>query len=164
MPENVIKFTTTSCLNSKPQAKLYRVMVKTIDKIRNNDEIKVFEGCYDAVTRTTYYTKQTMKKNSFQGALHAERPIQWKDSSRIGYRHYKTMSSTLNRGHFTAMADFPHYVQQIATFNIENAAPQAITVNNGNWRRIEEAVRRHASRRSKTLTIWTGGYVCAAEL
>ncbi|KAH8385596.1 hypothetical protein KR200_002694, partial [Drosophila serrata] len=55
-------------------------------------------------------------------------------------------SCLFNRGHLTAVADFPFEQLQKATFKLRNVVPQYAAVNNGNWKAVESWVRRLLNR------------------
>lgn len=62
----------------------------------------------------------------------------------------------LAKGHLTANADFVYNAQQAATFLFENAAPQWQTLNNGNWKVLEDRLRTYTSSQRNDLHVYTG--------
>ena len=62
----------------------------------------------------------------------------------------------LAKGHLSPDADFIWQEWQDATYYYFNAAPQWQSINNGNWKAIEEAVRKYAYQKSANLKIFTG--------
>jgi len=62
------------------------------------------------------------------------------------------------RGHLAPDGDFIDAASQDATYYYINVAPQWQSVNNGNWRALESAVRNLAASRVLTLTTYTGGF------
>ncbi|KAH8241162.1 hypothetical protein KR032_000606, partial [Drosophila birchii] len=57
-------------------------------------------------------------------------------------------SCLFNRGHLTAVADFPFEQLQRATYKLRNVVPQYAAVNNGNWKAVEFWVRRLIDRKN----------------
>ncbi|CAL8129035.1 unnamed protein product [Orchesella dallaii] len=64
----------------------------------------------------------------------------------------------LARGHLAPNADFPIDSQRAATFFYINACPQWQSINDGNWLRLENSLRKLAENPIRTLTVWTGTY------
>ena len=63
------------------------------------------------------------------------------------------------KGHLIARADLYYANEQQSTYFYINALPMWQTINNGNWRLIEEIIRRTASdpKRPSNLDVWVGG-------
>ncbi|XP_066960206.1 uncharacterized protein [Macrobrachium rosenbergii] len=64
----------------------------------------------------------------------------------------------LARGHLAPDSDFFYTAEQDATYFYANVVPQWQDFNNGNWKRLEFAVRELAERQQATLDVWTGSY------
>ncbi|ALC40578.1 CG14062, partial [Drosophila busckii] len=62
----------------------------------------------------------------------------------------------INRGHLVASADFLFPDQMCSTFRYLNVVPQFRSINDGNWRRIEEWIRSQVSNK-QAFRIKTGG-------
>ncbi|XP_042229341.1 uncharacterized protein LOC121871216 [Homarus americanus] len=62
----------------------------------------------------------------------------------------------LAKGHLAPDSDFVLEPEQDATYYYSNVVPQWQSVNNGNWKRLEYAVRELAESRGVTLDVWTG--------
>ncbi|XP_045608337.1 uncharacterized protein [Procambarus clarkii] len=62
----------------------------------------------------------------------------------------------LAKGHLAPDGDFILEPEQDATYQYANAVPQWQAINNGNWKRLEFAVRRLARMRGATFEVWTG--------
>ncbi|XP_050324965.1 uncharacterized protein LOC126756153 isoform X3 [Bactrocera neohumeralis] len=65
-------------------------------------------------------------------------------------------TSFLARGHIAPVADFIFCYEQYATFYYANAAPEWQVVNAGNWKRVENAVRKIAFSQRSDLLVFTG--------
>ena len=64
----------------------------------------------------------------------------------------------LSRGHLSAKADFVYGIEQNLSMTYINAAPQWYSFNNGNWRYVENAVRKFVVQNQLNLIIYTGVY------
>lgn len=64
----------------------------------------------------------------------------------------------LARGHFSPDGDFIDAGSQDATYYYINTAPQWQSFNNGNWKRLEVAVRDVAADRAINFTTYSGGF------
>ncbi|KAJ9599340.1 hypothetical protein L9F63_010161 [Diploptera punctata] len=62
----------------------------------------------------------------------------------------------LTRGHLAPNADFMFGYQQKATSYYINTAPQWHTINSGNWKILEGAIRKYAGNMNTDLTVVTG--------
>lgn len=62
----------------------------------------------------------------------------------------------LAHGHLAASADFVYQFEQRSTFNLFNAAPQWQSINNGNWKSLESALRRFVISKNRRLNLYTG--------
>ena len=62
----------------------------------------------------------------------------------------------LTRGHLAPNADFMFGYQQKATTYYINTAPEWHTINSGNWKILEGAIRKYASNMDTDLTVATG--------
>ena len=62
----------------------------------------------------------------------------------------------LSKGHLSPEADFVWKEWQDASHYYINAAPQWQSFNNGNWKSVEEAVRRYAYKKRSDLKVFTG--------
>lgn len=64
----------------------------------------------------------------------------------------------LSRGHLAAKSDFVFAPQQNATFIYINAAPQWQSFNGGNWKEIEEGVKKFVKDKNVNVEVYTGTY------
>ncbi|XP_065364393.1 uncharacterized protein LOC135957545 [Calliphora vicina] len=71
------------------------------------------------------------------------------------YMNPKNLDHIIDRGHLTPSADFTLTNLKRSTFNMINVIPQFKTIDNGNWRLIEEWTR-HSTR--------TPGHICTGVL
>ncbi|ODM94704.1 Nuclease EXOG, mitochondrial [Orchesella cincta] len=69
----------------------------------------------------------------------------------------KKRSFYFARGHLAPDGDFVHVYEQNATYFYINVSPQWQSINNGNWKALEFAVRTYAKDRNAKLEVWTGG-------
>ncbi|KAH8247433.1 hypothetical protein KR038_004147, partial [Drosophila bunnanda] len=75
----------------------------------------------------------------------------------LGQTYMARNSCLFNRGHLTAVADFPFEQLQRTTFKMRNVVPQYALVNNGNWKAVESWVRRLFVRKNyDVLKVCTG--------
>ena len=68
----------------------------------------------------------------------------------------KKHSLYLSKGHLSPDADFIWKEWQDASYYYFNAAPQWQSINNGNWKAIEETVRKYAYHNRVSLNVFTG--------
>ena len=71
---------------------------------------------------------------------------------------YNIFDNSLERGHLAPDADFVYKEMQDATYYYFNVAPQWRNFNNGNWKFVENLVRRYAMRRKRNLRVHTGTF------
>ncbi|XP_053677377.1 uncharacterized protein LOC128727485 isoform X1 [Anopheles nili] len=71
---------------------------------------------------------------------------------------YIDSGSFLAKGHLTPDADAILNNWAAATYFFLNAAPEWQIVNGGNWKRVENAVRKVATQLNDTLQVYTGVY------
>lgn len=64
----------------------------------------------------------------------------------------------LARGHLTPDGDMVMSAWQWSTYYYINVIPQFQSINNGNWKHIESAVRTKAAQFSRDLTVFTGAF------
>lgn len=62
----------------------------------------------------------------------------------------------LARGHLAAKTDFVFGSHQLSIFYYMNAAPQWQTFNNGNWRILEDNIRKFIDRKNVNTEVFTG--------
>ncbi|XP_045588574.2 uncharacterized protein [Procambarus clarkii] len=62
----------------------------------------------------------------------------------------------LAKGHLAPDADFVYAAEQDATYYHANVVPQWQAFNNGNWKRLESAIRDLAKEQKTTLEVFTG--------
>lgn len=90
--------------------------------------------------------KQAYQKSRFNQLL---------KSAKIASK-YITDKEYLVRGHLAPDADFLLSSSQFSTYFYLNVAPQWTSINNGNWKRVENTVRKAAAAQGTTFSIITG--------
>jgi hypothetical protein len=63
---------------------------------------------------------------------------------------------SLDKGHMAAYADFVYYAQQKATLSYVNTVPQWQSFNAGNWKILEERIRKYAETHDTDLVVYAG--------
>ncbi|KAI4457000.1 endonuclease related [Holotrichia oblita] len=150
-----------------------------------NDFLTLITGCFDKTKQNTLYTistisrmingkKYTHPRKSFwtQGSFYrgvSVDNVYKRNNQRIAInsqlgldrdsRIYITEDDQkyyLARGHLAPKADFIYGPQQDITFYFLNAVPQWNLLNTGNWKILEDDLRRFASIRGIDLKIVTG--------
>jgi hypothetical protein len=141
----------------------------------------VLSLCHNGGTERTYYTRHTLRGAKLQfHSVDQMRPafkegkIFFKKisaSSSYSQRNQKKVftrilggnrssevleSSYLARGHLAPDADFVFKEWEEVTYYYGNAAPQWQSINNGNWRRLENMIRSKAMRLNRDLEIYSG--------
>ncbi|CAH0553240.1 unnamed protein product [Brassicogethes aeneus] len=151
-------------------------------KITRKKWVYLIEVCYDSDSGRTLYTEhhvigeeienasKTNLRPSFSTAgLGADTPAevvykqefqkstfnQLLGSARLA-EQYINNKSYLARGHLSPDADFLLSPWQYATYFYINTCPQWNSINNGNWKRIENLIRKTASHYNSTLKVITG--------
>lgn len=94
----------------------------------------------EVITRYTKKSQKTLFRNLLNTTKHLTAEGQ----------HY------LAKGHLAPDADFVLEAEQDATYYYANVVPQWQAVNNGNWKKLEAALRELAIKRNATLSVWTG--------
>lgn len=82
-------------------------------------------------------------------------------SPQLAARYINCNSRTavrLEKGHLAAYADFIYHPQQKATLYYINTAPQWESFNLGNWKILEERVRKYARIHNTDLVVYAGSY------
>lgn len=93
------------------------------------------------------YTQEN-EKNRLENILSVRSVRQYDNINKIA----------LDRGHLAPCADFYFRPMQGATFYYVNVVPEWHVINNGNWKKIEDAVRNMAKKSNSEFTIITGGH------
>jgi hypothetical protein len=63
---------------------------------------------------------------------------------------------SLDKGHLAAYADFVYYAQQKASLHYVNTVPQWQSFNAGNWKILEERIRKYAETHNTDLVVYAG--------
>jgi hypothetical protein len=63
---------------------------------------------------------------------------------------------SLDKGHLAAYADFVYYAQQKATLYYVNTVPQWQSFNAGNWKFLEDKIRKYAESQNTDLIVYAG--------
>lgn len=142
--------------------------------------LPVLKICHSAETEETHWVEHTIQGASlgiikhkrasdfkegevFFGNLSADQTYnsRWQKkhmNKRFGVSRVRELfgSDAFDRGHLAPNADFAFRDWQEATFYYANVAPQWRQVNRGNWKQVEEAVRKKAV--GGDLKIFTGTF------
>lgn len=148
-----------------------------------NGFLEVIEVCYDILRHITAHTKHTLHRNVVSNESEIDRknyilleffetPDQFytceNQISSLGYfLHSETRAKKfincdkgsdmyLTKAHLVPRNDFLYQFQQKTTSYDVNTAPQWQTINSGNWRILENRIRRYANTNNVDLTIVTG--------
>lgn len=176
-PKDVARYTGNKCLGDHEEFEIgYKY---------KNDFLTLITGCFKKIHKITLYTLNTISKTIAGGKSAHPRKSSWKQGSfysgvivdnlykrnnqriavnkqlglNIGSTQYITeydQKYYLSRGHLTPKADFIYGSQQDATFYFVNAIPQWNLLNIGNWKILENNLRKLASNRRIDLKIYTG--------
>jgi hypothetical protein len=68
---------------------------------------------------------------------------------------------SLEKGHLAAYADFVYYPQQKATLYYIDTMPQWQSFNDGNWKILEERIRKYAKVQNTNLVVYAGSHKVA---
>lgn len=143
--------------------------------------LTTIEVCRNDITYETYYTKFQLTRKCKQAQSGYPRPT-WQPGNYFNgmdvqqLYYWETQRSAidkilgpnspmsklvtskvrLTRGHLAAKGDFVYGVQQNATFQYLNAAPQWGSFNAKNWEVLESSVRNFTARKSLDLEVYTG--------
>ncbi|XP_059614095.1 uncharacterized protein LOC132260158 [Phlebotomus argentipes] len=141
-----------------------------ITTINGNIRQDVFEVCFNSRTYSTIYTSHVVNGKAI---MYSVRNSQ--NSFRVGKNIYKNTrldalyhdfkpinfnwgTPGLQRAHFTPNADFVFSTERYATYVYINAAPMFGTINNGNWRIVENKVRCIGNRTKENIHVVTGTF------
>ncbi|CAO1440565.1 unnamed protein product [Diamesa hyperborea] len=147
--------------------------------------VNFIDVCYNKKTASTIYTKHTVNGKAIKNAMKCNtRPSTFKTAevpsfitpatsftkaaqkirltkSLLGDKKLaqEYMTTTfLSRGHLTPDGDGVFISWQMATYYYVNTVPQWQSINNGNWKTIEGAVRRKAGQLKSDCLIFTGAH------
>lgn len=151
-----------------------------------NDErgfAKLIDVCYSKKRGSSIYTSHTIHGKTIKNAMKASsRPSTFKTTelpSNISAASSFTKAKQLERftqlfgndkaeeylnitylarGHLSPDADMIFFSWQWATYYYINVIPQFQSINNGNWKHIESAVRTKAAENKRDLLVYTGGH------
>lgn len=151
-----------------------------------NDE-RNFAGlidvCYSKKRGSSIYTSHTIHGNTIKNAMKAQsRPSTFKTteispkisaaSSFTKVKQLERLSQILGsdkaeeylnvtylaRGHLTPDADMIFFSWQSSTYYYINVVPQFQSINNGNWKHVENVARSKASQLNRDILVITGGF------
>lgn len=71
---------------------------------------------------------------------------------------YYTGDNYLVEGMLVPRSDMYYRAQQDSTYFYINTVPMWKSVRDGNWKLVEDIVRKTAGQQSVNLDVWTGGY------
>jgi len=145
--------------------------------------LEVIEVCYDILRHITAHTKHTLHRNVVSNESEMDRknyilleffetPDQFytceNQIASLGhFLHSETLAKRfiscdngsdmyLTKAHLVPRNDFLYQFQRKTTSYDVNTAPQWQTINSGNWRILENRIRRYANTNNVDLTIVTG--------
>ncbi|XP_046817966.1 uncharacterized protein LOC124423800 [Vespa crabro] len=174
LPEHIAKITKSSCYGRNTHFEIGFNL--------STDFLRMIELCHNEKTYNTYYTKFRLTKLIGGHQEGYPRP-KWNDgdhygkidineqykfseqlitlekllnSSKLAKSYLMKSNQFLSRGHMVAKVDFIYGALQSLTFWTINTAPQWISFNIGNWRKLEECIRNFATNRSLDLDVYTG--------
>lgn len=178
-PVQVLGYTGYLCGGHSGNTGREVVMGFNLDSTRFYTQIKV---CFDPIARAAHYAISEItasirgSQSNYPRVPFAEGGFYRLDAKVEDLYKRETQRATINkklglnpndykyihasgeyylaRGHLAAKTDFVFGSQQRLTFNFINAAPQWQTLNNGNWKRLENSVKDLAI--TKDLQIYTG--------
>ncbi|XP_023343940.1 uncharacterized protein LOC111713331 [Eurytemora carolleeae] len=141
----------------------------------------VLSFCHEVDSEQTYYTQHTLRGSTLQfnsidqtrpafkegklfykkisaSATYSQRNQEKVLTSILGQDRSRELlnSSFLARGHLAPDADFLYQDWQDATYYYGNIAPQWQSINNGNWRRLENSIRTKGKKLYRDLEIFSG--------
>ncbi|VVC24486.1 Hypothetical protein CINCED_3A001670 [Cinara cedri] len=144
--------------------------------------VKIIDLCFDEDTNSALYAVHKLTPN-ITGSQKDGYRISFKEgglfpsfSANVAYNrdHQKYMFSKIisrsvanqyinnyaffARGHLAPRADFIFDSQQAATFYYANVGPQWQSFNNGNWEKLESAIRKFVINKQLELIVYTGTY------
>lgn len=128
----------------------YTLYVKSViwDSIRHRQLTRIMRPVFD----NSYYHTETKIEAHY--VIPNQRQVLAK---LLGYDPtWFAKNGGFNRGHLAPMNSFVYTSCALATFYYINTAPQLGSINNGNWRKIEEYVSKMAKHTRFGLTVYTG--------
>jgi len=131
-------------------------------QLMERDFIGLIEVCFDHLHYTTLYTNFTIVSGVDKEHQTGDRPRYFKNNYFNGITPsiedaYKERSPRdIDRGHLAAWADFTYFSQRLATQYYINVVPQWNTFNGGNWRTLEERIRKMAREDNTDLVVYAG--------
>jgi DNA/RNA endonuclease G (NUC1) len=136
-------------------------------QLMNGDFIRLIEVCFDRYYYTPLYTKFTIVNGVDMEHQTGDIPEKLKKdyfnyitpSVEDAYKERSPSHSrepVLEGGHLAAWADFTYYSQRLATQYYINVVPQWNTFNGGNWRTLEERIRKMARENNTDLVVYAG--------
>lgn len=146
--------------------------------------VKLIDVCYDKQLAALIYTRHIVHGKSIKNAMKSNtRPSGFKTTelpSNVAAPKSYTKASQLKRfdeifenstiaedllaqtflarGHSAPDGDFIFVSGQIATYHYINTMPQWQSINNANWKHIENEVRSLAGYMKKECIVYTGGF------
>ncbi|XP_017772299.1 PREDICTED: uncharacterized protein LOC108559507 [Nicrophorus vespilloides] len=134
--------------------------------------------CFDHVQMNVLYSHVRIKKEIDAGQYNYPRPkfhldrkfygkvnvdnVYWGSKQKtfvegfLGKELTYFRDNYMNKGHLTAKTDLIYGFQQVLTMHYINVVPRWKSINSGNWRTLEQDVRRYASSNAIDLEVYTG--------
>jgi DNA/RNA endonuclease G (NUC1) len=144
--------------------------------IAQHDHVSLYESCINMATKQVHWVEHTLNGHAIDGKAPSTQTT-W---TKTGFNDqdgrnlddaYKINSQERNghidiygrnfiyaKGHLFPNADGIFRTHRAATYTYFNAVPQWQSINNGNWKLIENNIRTYASAASSFVKIRTGGY------
>lgn len=143
----------SACLNDNNRTLYIRHVVKPII---NQRDIQTSRPIFNTHGDNYHFKKEHLKGAYSSQQININRALGLHNASEKYFRndciHY------LSKGHLASRADFFYAAEQNATFHYMNSAPQWAAFNLNNWKILENAIRRYATKRKTDLIVWTGTY------
>lgn len=150
----------------------------------NRGFVNLIDTCYNKKSGSAIYAAHIIQGISIKNAMKAsQRPSSFKTTevpSKINAATSFTKASQLKRftqilgssdkaeeylnktflarGHLAPDGDFIMVSWQWSTYYYINVVPQWQSINNGNWKHVEGAVRSKAAALKRNIVVFTGGY------
>ncbi|XP_045109970.1 uncharacterized protein LOC123503923 isoform X2 [Portunus trituberculatus] len=135
--------------------------------IRRNLYLCQISVCFNTKLKTTVFVSHTIHGRFIGAKTKFKNNTRFFSKNLIYYYNQEKQKKILNssnevfgyflsKGHLAPVADFVLEAEKRATYHYINIVPQWKTINNGNWEKLESAVRKLAKDGAATLDVYTG--------